>query len=107
MSPKQLSTGPLVVVAIIPIAMLLPLPASAMPIGPLQPTPSSETPSSNPHVSPKVIFDIVFALGKANTPSLPETLAHADRATRALLAHYRRLYMRCVQQVLHLVQWCP
>ncbi|KAI9453263.1 hypothetical protein BJY52DRAFT_1189727 [Lactarius psammicola] len=59
---KHLSTIPLVVVAITVIFVLLPSPASAMPIAPLLPAPSlaPEPPSSG--MSRKVIFDIVFGL---------------------------------------------
>jgi len=57
---KHLSTCPLVVVAITVIAGLLPLSASALPIAPPEPTPSSGTPSSNP--SHQVRFDLIFFL---------------------------------------------
>jgi hypothetical protein len=60
-SPKCLFTSLLVVVATVTIAVYIPCPVSAMPITPVEPTPSSQPQS--PDMNDKVTFDIVFGLG--------------------------------------------
>ncbi|KAH9014970.1 hypothetical protein EDB84DRAFT_799191 [Lactarius hengduanensis] len=64
---KRLSTVSLVVVTIIAF-FVLPFPASAMPVVPVEPAPSPGSPAPSPapshsRMSHKVIFDIVFGLG--------------------------------------------